>query len=200
MQRAHGGHEADGVAAQPGMERSARDQRRSSATVRRICISAQLAQSSSASRFTTASSESKSGSEQQRPSPDARFGQVIALGVGREGAMLHVFAVALDGGAEERGSVGVAADEFGRRRKGEIHEIVEDENLAVAIGTGADADRRNGERGGDGRGGFAGNAFENDGAGAGVSEREGIGLKLAARRRRCGPARDSRPCDARFAA
>ena len=37
------------------------------------------------------------------------------------------------------GGVSVAADEFGRRRKGEIDEIVEDENLAVAIGAGADA-------------------------------------------------------------
>ena len=42
------------------------------------------------------------------------FGQVIALGVGGEGAMLDVFAVMLDGGAEERGGFGIAANEFGR--------------------------------------------------------------------------------------
>jgi hypothetical protein len=64
--------------------------------------------------------------------------------------MLHVFAVALDGRAEERGSVAVAADEFGCRREGEIHQVVKDENLAVAIGPGADADRGNGEGCGNG--------------------------------------------------
>ena len=64
--------------------------------------------------------------------------------------MLHVFAIVLDGGAKERRGVGVAADKFGRRRKGEIDEIVKDENLAVAIGAGADADGGNGQLGGDG--------------------------------------------------
>ena len=114
--------------------------------------------------------------------------------------MLHVLAVALDGGVEERGSVAVAADEFGCRREGEIHQVVKDKNLAVAIGTSADADGGNGEGCGDGCGGFAGNAFKNDGAGAGCGERESIGLKLQEPNRCCGPARDSRPCDARFAA
>ena len=63
--------------------------------------------------------------------------------------MLDVFAVALDGGAEERGGIGVAADEFCCGREGEIHEVVEDEDLAVAVGTGADADGGDGQRGGD---------------------------------------------------
>ena len=114
--------------------------------------------------------------------------------------MLDIFAVMLDGGMEERGCIGVAADEFGGRRKGEIDEIVEDEDLAVAIGTGADADGGNGQGGGDFGGSFAGNAFKNDGAGAGLGKREGIGLKLARCFRWCGPAPDSHPCGARFAA
>src|SRR5271157_4732016 len=37
--------------------------------------------------------------------------QVIALRVRRKCAVLHVLAIALDGGAEERRSVGVTADE-----------------------------------------------------------------------------------------
>ncbi len=61
--------------------------------------------------------------------PARGFGQVIALGVGGEDAMLHVLAVAFDGGAEERGRVAVAAHELGCRREGQIHQIVEDENL-----------------------------------------------------------------------
>ena len=58
--------------------------------------------------------------------------------------MLHVLAVALDGGAEERGSVAVAAHKLGCRREGQIHQIVEDENLSVAIGACADTDGGNG--------------------------------------------------------
>ena len=55
---------------------------------------------------------------------------------------------------------------------------MKDENLAVAIGAGADADGGNGEGCGNGAGGFARNAFKNDGACAGSGEREGIGLEL----------------------
>ena len=81
--------------------------------------------------------------------------------------MLHVFAIALDGGAEERGSVAVAANKFGRRSEGKIHQIVKDKNLTVAIGTRADADRGNGESSGDGGCDFARNAFKNNSARAG---------------------------------
>ncbi len=101
------------------------------------------------------------------------FGQMIALLVGGEGAALDVFAIVFDGGADQRAGVGVAADEFGRRRKGEADQIVEDENLAVAIRTGADADGGNGQLGGDGGGHFAGNAFKNDCASAGIGQSEG---------------------------
>ena len=58
--------------------------------------------------------------------------------------MLHVFAIVLDGLADQRAGVGVAADKFCRGREGEVEEIVEDEDLAVAIGSGADADGGNG--------------------------------------------------------
>ena len=68
----------------------------------------------------------------------------------------------------------VAADEFGRRREGEIEQVVEDEDLAVAAGAGADADGGDGELGGDLFGDFAGDAFEDQSAGAGMGEGEGV--------------------------
>jgi hypothetical protein len=92
--------------------------------------------------------------------------------------VLDVFAVVLDGGADERAGVGVAADELGGRREGEVEQVVEDEDLAVAVGAGADADGGNGELGGDLRGDFAGNAFEDDGACAGIGEGVGVGFEL----------------------
>ncbi len=92
--------------------------------------------------------------------------------------MLDVFAIVLDGGADQGGGVGVAADEFGGWREGEVDEVVEDEDLAVAIGAGADADGGDGELGGDGGGDFAGHAFEDDCAGSGIGEGVGVGFEL----------------------
>ena len=106
------------------------------------------------------------------------FGQVIALFVGGEGAVLDVFAIVLDGGADERAGVGIAADKLGGRRKGQVEQVVEDEDLAVAVGTGANADGGNGQLGGDLRGHFAGNALEHDGAGAGFGQGQRVGLEL----------------------
>ncbi len=93
--------------------------------------------------------------------------------------MLDVFAVVFNSGTEERGGVTVAAHKFSGRCKGEIHEIVEDENLPVAIGTGANPNRRNGQRCGDLCRGFAGNAFKNQSSRACFGKRKGIGPKLA---------------------
>jgi len=85
-----------------------------------------------------------------------RLRQVVAFFVGREDAALDIFAIVLDGGAHQRAGVGVAADEFGRRRKGQVEQVVEDENLAVAVGTGADADGGYGQLDGNLRSYFAG--------------------------------------------
>src|SRR5580658_8626984 len=63
------------------------------------------------------------------------FGQVIALIVGWEGAVLDVFAIVLDGGAEQCAGVGITADKLCRRREGEVDEVVEDEDLTIATGT-----------------------------------------------------------------
>ena len=92
--------------------------------------------------------------------------------------MLDVLAIVFDGGADERAGVCVAADEFGGRREGEVEQIVEDEDLAVAVGAGADADGGDGQLGGDFFGDFAGNAFEDERAGAGMGEGECVRLEL----------------------
>ena len=113
--------------------------------------------------------------------------------------MLDVFAIVLDGGADEGAGVGVAADEFGRGREGEVDEIVEDEDLAVAAGAGADADGGDGQLGGDFFSDFAGHAFKDERAGAGMGEGECVCLELLDGFRRCGPGRGSRPCDGCFA-
>ena len=76
--------------------------------------------------------------------------QVIAFRVRRKGPMLHIFAVVLDRGAEETRRIRIAANEFGGGRKGEIDEIVKDKNLAVAIRSCANSNRRDGQRGSDG--------------------------------------------------
>ena len=60
-------------------------------------------------------------------------------------------------------------------REGEVEEVVEDEDLAVAVGAGADADGGDAGLRGDAGGEFAGDAFEDDGDGAGVFERAGVG-------------------------
>ena len=59
--------------------------------------------------------------------------------------MLDIFAIVLDGSADQRGGVPVAANKLGRRRKRQIKQIVEDQYLPVAIRPGANADGWNGE-------------------------------------------------------
>jgi peptidoglycan/xylan/chitin deacetylase (PgdA/CDA1 family) len=103
---------------------------------------------------------------------------VIAFFVRREGAVFNVVAIVFDGGADERGGISVLADKLGRRGEGEVDEVVEDEDLAVAVRAGADADGGNGQLGGDGGGDFAGNAFEYDCAGSGIGQGESVCLEL----------------------
>jgi hypothetical protein len=92
--------------------------------------------------------------------------------------VLDVFAIVFDGGADKGAGVGVAADEFGGRGEGEVEQVVKDEDLAVAIGAGSDADGGDGQLGGDGGGHLAGNAFEDDSACPGFGEGVSVGLEL----------------------
>ena len=56
--------------------------------------------------------------------------------------MLDVFAIAFNGGADEGACIGVGADKLGGRREGQANQIVEDENLAVALRPRAYTNRR----------------------------------------------------------
>src|ERR1700761_7902137 len=96
-----------------------------------------------------------------------RFAGVIGLGVGREGAGADVVAVVADGGGDDFADIGVLTSEFRRSVEGEAEKIVGDENLAVAIGAGADADGGNSQLAGDLGGEFAGDGFEDYGESAG---------------------------------
>jgi hypothetical protein len=126
-------------------------------------------------------------------------GKVIALGVGGETMGGDVVAVLLEGFGEEGGAVGILAAEFCGRTEGEVEEIVEDEDLAVAVGAGADADGGDAAVGGDGGGEFAGNAFEDDGDGAGVFEGDSVGDEAVYCVRGSCPELDSRPWSGRIA-
>ena len=102
------------------------------------------------------------------------FAGVVGLGVGGEGAGADVVAVGADGGGDDFAEVGVLAGEFWRRVEGEAEEIVGDEDLAVAIGAGADSDCGNLQLAGDLRGELAGDGFEDDGESA--SGFDGVGV------------------------
>src|ERR1017187_9518934 len=60
-------------------------------------------------------------------------GQVVAFGVGGEAAFGDVVAIALERRREELRAVGILARELCGRRECEVEEIVEDEDLAVAV-------------------------------------------------------------------
>src|SRR5258706_12777853 len=61
-----------------------------------------------------------------------------------ESARAHVPGIAPDRGLDHRAEIAVAADEFRRPRRQPEH-ILQHEHLAIAGGTGADADGRNGD-------------------------------------------------------
>src|SRR5579863_5651496 len=71
-----------------------------------------------------------------------RFAGVIRLGVRGECAGADVVAVSADGAGDDFADVRVLPRKFRRRVKGEAEEIMRNENLAVAVGPGADADGR----------------------------------------------------------
>src|SRR5579871_272729 len=102
-------------------------------------------------------------------------GEMVAFGIAGEGTVGHCLLVLLDAAAEERCCVAEGADELGVWREGEVEEIVEDEDLAVAVGAGSDADGGDAGGGGDAGCDLAGDAFKHDGDGAGGFENGGVG-------------------------
>src|ERR1039458_8757176 len=94
------------------------------------------------------------------------LGQVIGLGVGRITPGLHVVLESNHGIADHGCQVGIATDELGWRRKRQSQQIVEDQNLPIALGAGADTDGRDLQLARDHAGDLARDAFENDTTGA----------------------------------
>src|SRR5580704_19555469 len=106
------------------------------------------------------------------------FARVVRLGIGREGAGADVVAVGADGAGDDFTGVGVLARKFRRRAESEAEEIVGQEDLAVAIGAGADSYRGDCQLAGDLRGELARDGFENDGEGASGLDSVGVAKKL----------------------
>jgi hypothetical protein len=102
------------------------------------------------------------------------FAGMVGLGVGWEGTGADVVAVGADCGGDDFAEVCVLAGEFWRSVEGEAEEVVGDEDLAVAVGAGADSDRGDLEFAGDLRGEFAGDGFKDDGEGA--CRLDGVGV------------------------
>src|SRR5580704_5492865 len=103
---------------------------------------------------------------------------MVRLRIGRETAGTHIAAIRLDSARNFAGKIRILARKFRRVADGESNEIVEDENLAIAVWAGADADGWNAELFGDARGEFARNGFEHHGECAGGFNSFCIALKL----------------------
>ena len=77
--------------------------------------------------------------------------------------------------------LGVLPDEFGMKALEHSQQVVDDQDLSVAVRAGADADRRDRQLGGDLGGQLAGDALEDDAERAGVGDRVGVGEELVGR-------------------
>src|ERR1035437_109561 len=104
-------------------------------------------------------------------------GKVVALGVVGKSVGRYIVAVVFEGGGEEGSAVGILAREFCLWREGEVEEIVEDQDLAVAIRARAYANRGYATLGSDAGGQFPRDSLEHDGDGTRIFESERIGCK-----------------------
>ena len=93
-------------------------------------------------------------------------GGVIGLRIRREVPAAHVLAIRGYRARDLDGEIRIRPHEFRPVARGKADEIVEDEYLAVAIGSGADADRGNAQLFGDARGQLPRHGFEHDGKSA----------------------------------
>ncbi len=88
------------------------------------------------------------------------LGQVIALGISGEGVFFHITAVAINRGPDQSSCVAILADELCRGAEAEIDEVVEDEDLTIAVRSGADANGGDTNLGGDASRDFPRHTFE----------------------------------------
>ncbi len=96
---------------------------------------------------------------------------MVALSIVREGACFHVTPVAFNGRAEERSRIAILANEFRGRGEAEVDEVVEDEDLAIAVGSGANSDGGDADFSGDAGRDLPGYALEDQQNGSGGFER-----------------------------
>ena len=71
-----------------------------------------------------------------------RARKMVGLGVGGKGAAANVIAIGVNGLRDEFACVAITTHKFGRQIKCEAGEIVEDQDLAIALRTSANADGR----------------------------------------------------------
>ena len=99
------------------------------------------------------------------------------LGKAREAVAFRLAEKGAGGFANGRGDLRVLAREFWREPREEADEIVSDENLAVAVCAGADADSWDLQRGADALGDVGFHEFEDDRECARVFNRKSVGEK-----------------------
>src|SRR5665213_373220 len=87
-------------------------------------------------------------------------GEVIAFRIGGKCSLAHRRLIALHPLSQQGIRIDEAANELCAVRKRELHQVVEDEYLSIAIGPGADADCGDRSARRDARGNLARNAFE----------------------------------------
>src|SRR6266851_951233 len=88
---------------------------------------------------------------------------MIRLGIGGESAAANVGAVIANGVGDNFGYVCVLAGELWRLTECEAEEIVDDQDLAIAVRACSDADCRDAQLAGDTRGKISRHGFEHDG-------------------------------------
>jgi len=114
------------------------------------------------------------GEKTEQPVGEPQQRSVIAFRIARKLAALDFFFVAAKGLERIRLEVGIGFDKLRHEIVEQSEEVIEDQDLAVTVGTGPDSNCRNGQLFRDGLGQLGGNRFEHYGEGAGCFEGLGI--------------------------
>src|SRR4051812_8687333 len=91
------------------------------------------------------------------------FRQVVRFCVGRIHARLDVGLELVHGIGKERRGVAISTHKLCRLMEREVHKVMEDQHLSVAVGAGANANRRSADLAGNHGGNFARHAFQHNG-------------------------------------
>lgn len=114
------------------------------------------------------------GERTERPVCEPRQRSVITFRIVRELSLLNFFLVATERLERIGLEMGIWFDKLRHKLIEQPEEIIEDQDLAVAVGTGPDSNGRNGDLFCDGLGQLGGNRFEHDREGAGCFKGFGI--------------------------